>query len=116
MKDTDMDCPHEILKQLCNENAQSFSSDNTENGQRLYLAFLSIRDNIDDIWPAVLRLRSVMAEYDFDENTPANGYRSFQNVVDSAILHGIKLNREIKLKNGSVLFRKSTFAKYVRDR
>lgn len=68
---------HEELKELCSANSEYFAKDSSENGQRLYLSFLAIIDNIDLIWPKVLNIRKVAADYDFDEETPGNGYRSF---------------------------------------
>lgn len=111
---TDMensDITHEALKDLCTNNALYFKDDNTENGQRLYTAFLAINDNIDKIWPIVLRLKTIVSNYDFDENTPANGYRSFLSIIYSAVIFGIQLNKKVCLKRESVLFRKSFFTK-----
>lgn len=102
---------HEALKDLCTNNALYFKDDNTENGQRLYTAFLAINDNIENIWPIILRIRSVASDYDFDENTPANGYRSFLKIFYSAVNYGIQLNKNVCLKRDSVLFRKAFFTK-----
>lgn len=104
---------HEELKKLCVTNAEYFAKDSSESGQRLYLSFLAIKDNIDLLWPKVLNIRKVAADYDFDEQTPGNGYRSFLDVVDSAFVYGIELNKRVSLKKDSVLFRKAIVAKYV---
>ncbi|KRT79495.1 hypothetical protein AMK59_6970 [Oryctes borbonicus] len=104
---------HEALKDLCTNNAVYFKEDNTENGQRLYTAFLAVNDNIEKIWVISARLKAIVSDYDFDENTPANGYRSFLGVIDSAVQYGIQLNRTVCLKRESVLFRKAFFTKEV---
>lgn len=103
--------PEEQLKKLCSTNAEYFAKDNSENGQRLYISFLAIKDNIEQIWPTLANIRRVAADYDFDENTPGNGYRSFVSVVDSAISHAIELNKKTLLRRDSVLFRKTTVTK-----
>ncbi|XP_022912727.2 hormone-sensitive lipase [Onthophagus taurus] len=99
------------LVELCKNNASYFVNDTTENGQRLYTSFLAIVDNIDEICPIVLNLKSVVSKYDFDEKTPANGYRSFLQLIDFAITYGIQLNKKICVKRDSVLFRKAYFTK-----
>ncbi|KAK9686035.1 Hormone-sensitive lipase (HSL) N-terminus [Popillia japonica] len=109
----DLEITHQTLADLCTNNALHFKEDNSENGQRLYTAFLAINDNINKIWPIVLRLRTVVNNYDFDENTPANGYRSFLRIIDSAVQLGIELNKKVCLKRDSVLFRKTLFTKEV---
>lgn len=102
---------HEILKELCSANAEYFAKDSSENGQRLYLSLLSISDNIDLIWPKVLSIRQAAADYDFDAETPGNGYRSFLKVVDSALGYCIELNKKVSLRRDSVLFRKAVVTK-----
>lgn len=102
---------HEELKEQCAINAGYFAKDNSENGQRLYLSFLAIIDNIDSIWPKVLSIRKVAPDYDFDEKTPGNGYRSFLSVVDSAFAYGIELNKKVSLRRDSVLFCKTIVTK-----
>lgn len=102
---------HEVLKDLCENNAKYFSKDNSENGQRLYISFLAIKDNIDAVWPTVIEIGEVAKRFDFDENTPGNGYRSFIKVMQSAINHGIQLNKKVCLKRDSVLFRKAILTK-----
>lgn len=107
------DVNYETLKDLCKNNADYFTKDASENGQRLHSSFLLIKDTIDTIWPTVLELRNVVSKYDFDEKTPGNGCRSFLIVIDYAILHGIQINKKVCLKRDGVLFRKSTLTKEV---
>lgn len=105
------DVNYETLKDLCQNNADYFHNDTSENGQRLYSSFMCIKDTIDSLWPVLLELRNVVSKYDFDEKTPGNGCRSFLIVVDYAILHGIQVNKKICLKRDGVLFRKSTLTR-----
>lgn len=104
---------NDILRDLCANNAEYFAGDITENGQRLYLSFLSIKGKIDDLQPLIEDLEQIVADYDFDENTPGNGYRSFLSVVQSAKEYAVQINKKVCLKRDSVLFRKTNITKEV---
>lgn len=101
----------EILKKLCTENAECFAKDSSENGQRLYISLLSIRDTVQQIWPSVTRIRQVAPKYDFDEQTAGNGFRSFVGVFDSAINYAIELNQKVAAKKDGLIFIKNFVAK-----
>lgn len=101
----------EILKNLCAKNAEYFAKDSSENGQRLYISFLAIKEGVEQIWPTVSKVRDVSPKYDFDENTPGNGFRSFVSVFDSAIKYAIELNKKIISKRDSLLFQKAFVTK-----
>lgn len=101
----------ELLKKLCEENAESFAKDSSENGQRLYVSLLSIRDTIEQIWPTVTHVREIAFKYDFDENTPGNGFRSFVGIFDSAVNYAIELNNKVVSKKDGLIFMKNFVAK-----
>ncbi|XP_045499576.1 hormone-sensitive lipase isoform X2 [Colias croceus] len=104
---------YEALKESCQNNAQYFQPDESENGQRLYQGFVTLIDHIETVWPLVDRVRKVAPTYDFDAKSPGNGYRSFVSVVDSCILHGLKLSRQVCTGRDALLFRKGYFVKEV---
>lgn len=101
----------ELLKKLCVENAEYFSRDSSENGQRLYISFLGIKDTLEQIWPTVTHVREVSPKYDMDENSPGNGFRSFVSVFDSAVKYAIDLNNKVSSKREGLLFRKTDIKK-----
>lgn len=103
----------ETLKDLCKNNADYFKRDDTENGQRLYLAFQGLIDHVNTITPLLDNIRSVMSKYDFDEQTPGNGYRSFVAVVDASLDHALQLSRHISLSRDSFIFRKGFYMREV---
>lgn len=116
--ESSVDVPEEnvnyaAFRDLCSNNAEYFCKDTTENGQRLYLSFMSMKDDIDLVLPLRDSIESVVHQYDYDEATPGNGYRSFLKILDSAIVHGIQVNKKVCLKRDSVLFRKSSITKEV---
>lgn len=102
----------DTLKELCQNNANYFLNDNSENGQKLYCCFLLMKESVDKLLPIITELQVIVPKYDFDEKTPGNGCRSFLITINYAILHGIQVNKRVCLKRDSVLFRKSTITKY----
>ncbi|XP_013192288.2 hormone-sensitive lipase [Amyelois transitella] len=104
---------YEALKDSCQNNAKYFQPDDSENGQRLYQGFMTLIDHIDTVWPLVDHVRRVAPQYDFDEKSPGNGYRSFVSVVDSCVLHGLKLSRQVCTGRDALLFRKGYFVKEI---
>jgi hormone-sensitive lipase len=100
---------YKVLKDLCINNAQFFQQDETENGQRLHAGFLALIDQVDMIIPKVDEVRNIAPQFDFDEDTPGNGYRSFVSAVDMCVQHGVKLNRLVCDSRDSFLFRKSFY-------
>ncbi|CAG9583322.1 unnamed protein product [Danaus chrysippus] len=104
---------YEALKDSCQNNASYFQPDDSENGQRLYQGFMTLIDHIDTVWPLVDHVRKVAPLYDFDAKSPGNGYRSFVSVVDSCVLNGLKLSRQVCTGRDALLFRKGYFVKEV---
>ncbi|XP_048483269.1 hormone-sensitive lipase isoform X2 [Plutella xylostella] len=104
---------YEALKDSCQNNATYFQPDDTENGQRLYQGFMTLIDHIDTVWPLVDHVRKVAPLYDLDAVSPGNGYRSFVSVVDSCVLHGLKLSRQVCTGRDTLLFRKGYFVREV---
>lgn len=97
------------LKEICSKNAEYFSKDNTENGQRLYISFLSMNEVVDQMWPKIVTIEERINEFDFDKDTPGNGYRSYLLVIKLAIELCINVNEKIFQKQSSVLFRKGYY-------
>ncbi|XP_022826508.1 hormone-sensitive lipase [Spodoptera litura] len=104
---------YEALKDSCQNNATYFQPDDSENGQRLYQGFMTLMDHVDTVWPLVDHVRKVAPQYDFDSKSPGNGYRSFVSVVDSCVLHGLKLSRQVNTSRDALLFRKGHFVKEI---
>ncbi|CAB3247179.1 unnamed protein product [Arctia plantaginis] len=104
---------YEALKDSCQNNATYFQPDDSENGQRLYQGFMTLMDHVDTVWPLVDHVRKVAPQYDFDAKSPGNGYRSFVSVVDSCVLHGLKLSRQVNTSRDALLFRKGHFVKEI---
>ncbi|XP_060532409.1 hormone-sensitive lipase isoform X2 [Cylas formicarius] len=95
------------LKDMCLDNAQYFSKDSSENGQRLYNSFLTLIDALDLIWPKVCSIKIRVTEFDIDETTPGNGYRSFINVFNMSVTYASGLIRNVTSQRSSASFEKT---------
>lgn len=104
---------YEVLKDLCLNNAKHFESHDNETGLRLHGAFLALIDHVETVKPAVDYVRKAAPSYDFDENTPGNGYASFVSVVDACIRHGVKLCKQVCINRDSFFFRASYYMREV---
>uniref|UniRef100_A0A1B0CEX7 BHLH domain-containing protein n=2 Tax=Lutzomyia longipalpis TaxID=7200 RepID=A0A1B0CEX7_LUTLO len=103
----------DALKDLCVNNINFFKHDDSEMGLRLHGAFLAPVDHIDKARPLVDQISEFAHEYDFDINTPGNGYRSFIKVIDCCIMHSIKTCRTVLEGRTSILFRKTLYTKEI---
>lgn len=106
---------YDVLYELCQNNIEFFSKDVSMNGSKIHAAFLTLSLHIEFAKKKVAEIRSFCHEYDFDEHTKGNGYRSFIVVVDCSIKHSIKLCRNVLENRSSLLFRKSVYFKEVRS-
>lgn len=97
------------LKELCSKNAEHFANDNSENGQRLFISFMSMNEVVDQMLPKIVNIEARIDEFDFDKDTPGSGYRSYLLVIQMAIELCINVNERVLQNKASVLFRKGYF-------
>ncbi|KAK6634055.1 hypothetical protein RUM44_004663 [Polyplax serrata] len=101
------------LIQICGKNAEYYEKDETENGQRMYLAFLGIVDHVNTILPLVANIEKIMGLYDFDDQTPGNGYRSFVIIAQISIKHALQLCNYVAVNKDFIIFRKGLYVKEI---
>jgi hypothetical protein len=101
----------DALKSIICNNIDYYKSDDTANGLKLHGALLEIIDQIDGARPLYREIESFCSEYDLDEQTQANGYRSFLKVFDSAINHTFKILKYVTENRSGLLFRKTAYTK-----
>lgn len=102
---------YDALRDLCTNNVEYFRSDDSEVGQRFVNAYNGLLDHIETARSFVDKIRAFAHEYDFNAETPGNGYRSFLLVVRSCIAYSLKLSSHVMQRRGSLLFRKSLYMK-----
>ncbi|XP_055855094.1 hormone-sensitive lipase [Episyrphus balteatus] len=101
------------LENLCLQNGLHFKDDPSERGQRLHAALLAWVDWIHLAKELVGKIRIFMHEYDFDEHTPGNGYRSFVTVTSACIDYGLKILQNLTATRSTMFFRKKFYMKEV---
>jgi hormone-sensitive lipase len=99
------------LVQLCNSNRDYFAKDKTENSQKLCANFMKITEVLKSSETIIKRIETFAPDFDFDENTPGNGYRSFIFVFNAALKYTETHCKYIADNRGKFLFRKSVNAK-----
>ncbi|KAM8713679.1 hypothetical protein ACLKA7_013925 [Drosophila subpalustris] len=97
----------------CREHAAYFAKDPTEYGQRLHAAHIAWQDFIVLANRLVLQIDAFAHEYDFDESTPGNGYRSFIYVTNACISHGRSICQQLLTTRDTLFFRKKFYMKEV---
>lgn len=101
----------EALKSIISNNIEFFKNDDSINGLKLHGALLGIIDNLDEARPLMVEIGKFCSLYDYDEQTPGNGYRSFLKVCDCAIKHTMKIVKYVTENRSRLLFRKNAYTK-----
>lgn len=99
------------LKTIALKNEEFYKSDSSGNGTKLFECFTSIVQVLMSSRNSVEVVESFAGDYDFDENTPGNGYWSFLNIYFSALTGALKTANYIFDNRNSLLFRKSYYLK-----
>ncbi|XP_017035697.1 hormone-sensitive lipase [Drosophila kikkawai] len=101
------------LYAACQDHAAFFAKDHTEYGQRLHAAHIAWQDFIVLANRLVQQIEAFAHEYDFDEETPGNGYRSFVYVTNACISHGVSICKQLSTTRSTLFFRKKLLMKEV---
>lgn len=100
------------LVDICRNNIEYFETDTNANTSKRFLdAFGNILQQIEIVRQYIREFNGFAHEYDFDEITPANGYRSIVKVTHQYIKHTLKVAKHIAENRTSLLFRKQTYLK-----
>lgn len=101
---------YDKLVQYCRSNVQYFGCDgDSATNQRFLDAFRRILQHIEIVRKHVTEICGFAHEYDFDEATPASGYRSIVKVTHEYIKHTVKVSKHIAENRDSFLFRKRAY-------
>ncbi|XP_037120479.1 lipase, hormone-sensitive a [Syngnathus acus] len=108
--DMDFKVAFSALEVACEENISAFSNPSAELAcgpvtQRLVKCMKKIQEHARAIEPLVDSFTAVYHHYDFDAQTPGNGYRSLIKVIRSCLLHVLHKARYIASNHSSAFFR-----------
>jgi hormone-sensitive lipase len=95
----------------CVSNAAFYDTDKSFVGTKMHASFLKATKYLEKLVPVTKTVEEFATIYDFDENTPGNGYRSFVYIFNSAVEHASKISKYIINNRGNLLFRKSNYMK-----
>lgn len=95
------------LRELCSTNLEHFNSFQDEASLRIKGALTLVLDTLDNLRPLYNEIIKIAPFFDYDEFTPANGYRSVLILVDKGILFTGSVCNELKNQKDAVLFRKN---------
>lgn len=95
------------LRELCQANAEYFMNHQDENGVRIRAALMAMLDHLEQLQPLYKEITRVAPMFDFDEQTPGNGYRSFLVLIDKCIVYSRSVCHQIYCQKDSMFFRKS---------
>ncbi|XP_054014133.1 hormone-sensitive lipase [Hylaeus anthracinus] len=101
------------LRELCNANAEYFMSHQDENAVRIRAALLAMLDHLKRLLPLYKEINRIASMFDFNAETPGNGYRSFLVLVDKCIIHSRAICHQIYCQKDSIFFRKSSHAREI---
>lgn len=99
------------LMQYCANNREYFNKDRGSVGTLLCSSFCKIEESLKKSTALLSEVETFAGEYDFDEQTPGNGYRSFIYIFNAAATHTLVISKHIAENRGKLMFRKSVYAK-----
>lgn len=106
---------YEMLMGMIRANVEYFRAVESETGSKILAHLKSMQDLLRCIECSAYRIRCSAHLFDFDSETPANGFRSIITVADRFILLTTKLCRTLHIKRSSPFFRGESFVKELDD-
>lgn len=103
----------DTLRKLCHASVEYFTSHRRKNSDRIKDALQVILKQLDELQPLYNEIARFASLFDFDEETPGNGYRSFLLIIDKSVVHSEQVCRNMYHQKDSMLFRESHYTKEV---
>uniref|UniRef100_A0A0N4ZII1 Hormone-sensitive lipase n=1 Tax=Parastrongyloides trichosuri TaxID=131310 RepID=A0A0N4ZII1_PARTI len=105
-----------LIQQLCSQAIEQFSSSSSgQYNKRFTASCQEISEYSTVAYNLLIKMNSMALKFDFDENTPGNGFRSMICVCDTVVLHIISLLRSCCLMKNNLMFRISFFCKEIEN-
>lgn len=93
------------VRSLSVSNMEYYQHDISSYSDRFYSVFSLMHEQLEKVEPYIEMLLKIAYKYDFDQQTPGNGYRSFVQVIDACVLNLLRVSRDVCLNRESFLFR-----------
>lgn len=101
---------NELIK-MCMSNIEYYTTDKSFAGSKMCSNFEKMKEYLEKSVPVIKEIEDFSPNYDFDEHTPGNGYRSFVYIFECALKYSIKICQYIFDNRSSLLFRKNLYLK-----
>lgn len=100
------------INQIICEN-RDFFGNNGDKFKNLTLTLSELNESVENLFPKVSKISLIAPEYDFDAETPANGFHSFVDFFTSAIkeIHEICLKLKSSRSN-KIFFSADSYKRY----
>lgn len=72
----------------------------------------SLKANVEKCDKIIVQIECFASDYDFDNETPGNGYRSFVDIFSSAITKTTKICQQLIKNREKILFSEIYYTKY----
>lgn len=102
--------PADSLLQLIENNVNNFEK--TKKFQDLKAKLSELRTVVVECNNKVIKIETFASDYDFDDVTPGNGYRSHIDIFNSAIRETTIVCDQLTTSRNSLLFRADRYLKY----
>ena len=100
------------LKKQASVHIEYYQEKSGDNNERFYNSFIRLYDHLEyGVESGVSELMKFAHTYDFNEDVPANGYRSIISVIHKCCLHLKQLTRHISVTKDSLIFRSTHYSK-----
>lgn len=99
------------LAVCCGENIEYFKSSNSKSSSLPVEEFNKINATTASLKVAIKQVASFYHEYDFDDNTPFNGYRSIEIVASEAFIYCLQMAQKIQKSRRKFSFSAKTTGK-----
>ncbi|CAB1412466.1 unnamed protein product [Pleuronectes platessa] len=93
------------LETMCEDNFSALCGSSDSVASRLVTCLREVQEHGRALEPVVASLTAVYHHYDFDEETPGNGYRTLVKVLQACLLHIINKGRYIADNCNGAFFR-----------
>lgn len=104
----------QVIISTAQRNLDHFKLIKTQSSEEFVKIFGSIIDEVKVIDQIEEEIKAFAPKYDFDENSPGNGYRTFIYVYEKALIRTLNLCLEVRDTKSNRFFAKTYFEKWVR--
>jgi hormone-sensitive lipase len=94
------------------DNNVEFLNNKHNKSEALHLNLLHLKNVFEKCTHFMAEIDKFAGEYDYDELTPGNGYRSFLIIFDAAIRETSIVCDKLIMSRAKLLFRADNYAKY----